>query len=305
LVSAVLNMKNRLLDLLRVMPVAAAVIRIDTQTIVSVNAAWNRTFGTVSDVDEHFGSWPIWTEPQAWAQLMQSLQQASQKLLDKVEVVLRKTDGTPMLCELSLILHDGAVPAMAILTVEDISLRRKTEQTLQRMALRDMLTDLPNRASLQQNLAIALQQWQTKNIPFAVMMMDLDGFKPINDVHGHDVGDAVLRMVGARLTRINRSGDFAARLGGDEFVLVLHQCASEEAAAQAAQRIIDAVAQPIQVEAAGLMLQVGASAGVALINPQIASTDDLLKQADLALYAAKHAGKNQVARYSAMSEQRV
>jgi diguanylate cyclase (GGDEF)-like protein len=85
----------------------------------------------------------------------------------------------------------------------------------------------------------------------------------------------------------------------------LHQCASEEAAAQAAQRIIDAVAQPIQVEAAGLMLQVGASAGVALINPQIASTDDLLKQADLALYAAKHAGKNQVARYSAMSEQRV
>jgi diguanylate cyclase (GGDEF)-like protein len=301
LVSAVLNMKNRLLDLLRVMPVAAAVIRIDTQTIVSVNAAWNRTFGTVSDVDEHFGSWPIWTEPQAWAQLMQSLQQASQKLLDKVEVVLRKTDGTPMLCELSLILHDGAVPAMAILTVEDISLRRKTEQTLQRMALRDMLTDLPNRASLQQNLAIALQQWQTKNIPFAVMMMDLDGFKPINDVHGHDVGDAVLRMVGARLTRINRSGDFAARLGGDEFVLVLHQCASEEAAAQAAQRIIDAVAQPIQVEAAGLMLQVGASAGVALINPQIASTDDLLKQADLALYAAKHAGKNQVARYSAIA----
>jgi diguanylate cyclase (GGDEF)-like protein len=305
LLSAVLNMKNRLLDLLRVMPVAAAVIRIDTQSIVNVNAAWGRTFGPMPDEHTRFGEWPIWADPKTWAELMQNLQQARQKLLDKVEVVLRKTDGTPMLCELSLILHEDVVPEMAILTVEDITQRRKTEDTLQRLALRDMLTDLPNRASLAQNLALAWQQWRTQNTPFAVMMMDLDGFKPINDRHGHDVGDAVLRVVGARLLRINRSGDFAARLGGDEFVVVLHDCASEDAAAQVAQRIIDTVAQPIQLQASLLTLQVGASAGVAQVNGDAPDSDSLLKQADLALYAAKHQGKNRVVRFSALPDSKV
>jgi diguanylate cyclase (GGDEF)-like protein len=302
LLSAVLNMKNRLLDLLRVMPVAAAVIRIDTQSIVNVNAAWIRTFGAMPDDRTRFGEWPIWADPKTWAELMQNLHQAQQKLLDKVELVLRKTDGTPMLCELSLILHEDVVPEMAILTVEDITQRRKAEDTLQRLALRDILTDLPNRASLQQNLAAALQQWRTHGTPFALMMMDLDGFKPINDTHGHDVGDAVLRVVGARLLRINRNGDFAARLGGDEFVVVLHDCASEDAATQVAQRIIDAVAQPIQIGTSALTLHVGASAGVAQVSNDTPDVDSLLKQADLALYTAKHQGKNRVARFSEVSQ---
>jgi predicted signal transduction protein with EAL and GGDEF domain len=175
LINAVRLMKSRLLDLLRVMPIAAAVIRIDTDRIVNVNAAWIRTIGPLDNEHTQFGQSPIWADPDTWSSLMQRLREARDKLIDKVEVVLRKNDGTPILCELSMILHEDIVPVMAILTVEDITLRRRAEETMQRLAFRDMLTDLPNRASLYQALEVAIQAWQEEGRPFAVIMMDLDG----------------------------------------------------------------------------------------------------------------------------------
>jgi diguanylate cyclase (GGDEF)-like protein len=299
LIAAVRLMKSRLLDLLRVMPVAAAVIRIDTESIVSVNEAWTRTIGTLDDSATRFGQSPIWAEPDTWAGLMARMHEASEKLLDKVEVMLRKADGTPFLCELSLILHDDIVPVMAILTIEDITLRRKAEQTMRNLAYRDMLTDLPNRTSLHADLETALAGWRDRAEPFAVVMMDLDGFKPVNDTHGHDAGDEVLKVVGARLLRINRQSDLAARLGGDEFVVVLHDCPNATSAAEVAQRCIDAISLPIHLETTGATVKVGASAGVAHISVGAANIEVLLKNADSALYAAKSGGKNRVELFSA------
>ncbi len=149
LVAAVRLMKSRLLDLLRVMPVATAVIRIDTDTIVSVNEAWVRTIGSLEVSESQVGKLRIWADATTWALLLERIHEAKDKLLNKVEVVLRKADGTPILGELSLILHEDVVPVMAILTVEDITLRRKAEDLLVKLAYRDILTDLPNRASLQ------------------------------------------------------------------------------------------------------------------------------------------------------------
>jgi diguanylate cyclase (GGDEF)-like protein len=299
LIAAVRQMKGRLLDLLRVMPVAAAVIRIDTETIVSVNEAWERTIGPLDADTTRFGASPIWADPATWESLVGRLCEASHRLLDKVEVALRKTDGTPILCELSLILHEDVQPVMAILTVEDVTLRRKAEETMQRLAYRDLLTDLPNRTSLLAALEVALDAWHAERTPCAVVMMDLDGFKPVNDTYGHDVGDEVLRVIGARLMHVNRAGDVAARLGGDEFAIVLHDCPSAASAAQVAQRFIDAVSRPIRLETAGTTVNVGASAGIAHITAGEASAEAILKNADTALYAAKTAGKGRVAGYPA------
>lgn len=292
LIGAVRMMKSRLLDLIRVMPVATAVIRIDTDTIVSVNEAWTRTIGPLDTRACTIGKAPIWADPGVWQELLARLHQAKDKLLDKVEVLLRKSDGTPILCELSLILHKDIVPVMAILTVEDISLRRKAEETMARLAYRDMLTDLPNRVSLHAALEIAFEAWEEHQTPFAVIMMDLDGFKPVNDTHGHDAGDEVLKVIGARLANANRSLDIAARLGGDEFAIVLNDCAKTEMAEQIAQRMIDAVSLPIGLRNRNTSVTVGASAGVAHVADGGDSPEDVLVRADRALYAAKAAGKN-------------
>ena len=292
LIAAVRMMKSRLLDLIRVMPVATAVIRIDTDTIVSVNEAWTRTIGPLDTKAYTVGKAPIWVDHNTWGELLDQLHQAQEKLLNKVEIVLRKTDGTPILCELSLILHKDVVPVMAILTVEDISLRRKAEDTMARLAYRDMLTDLPNRVSLQAALEIAFEAWQANKTPFAVIMMDLDGFKPVNDMYGHDAGDEVLQAIGARLANANRSLDLAARHGGDEFAIVLNDCANIEIAGQIAQRLIEAVSLPIGLRNRETSVTVGASAGVAHVSVGDDSAEEVLTRADRALYAAKAAGKN-------------
>ena len=131
-------------------------------------------------------------------------------------------------------------------------------------------------------------------------MMDLDGFKPVNDTHGHDAGDEVLKVVGARLQRLNRPHDLAARLGGDEFVIVLHDCPGAAVAAEVAQRFLDAVSRPIRIESTGLCVEIGASAGVAHVADEPRpSSDTLLKNADSALYQAKAMGKNQVQVFAA------
>lgn len=299
LISAVRAMKSRLLNLLRVMPVAAAVIRIDTESVVNVNEAWMRTLGPLDNPHSRFGESPMWVEPTAWATLLASLHDARKKMLSKVELTLRRSDGTSVLCELSLILHDDIVPVMVILTIEDITLRRKTEQTIQRLAFRDQLTDLPNRTSLQVGLELALDRWRNHAIPFAVVMMDLDGFKPVNDQHGHDVGDEVLKMVGARLLRLNRENDMAARFGGDEFVILLHGCTDVTIAEQVAQRCIDAVMQPIHIPSTSTTVSVGASAGVAHVSQGLPDAAVVLKHADLALYRAKADGKHRVSAFAA------
>lgn len=300
LIAAVHTMKDRLLELLRVMPVAAAVIRIEAETdqAVSTNHAWEKTLGKLADRTRPFGQQPIWRNSTDWGMLLQRLHQAPTGSLDKVEMTLSNAAGLPVLCEVSLVLHHGIKPMMAILTLEDISLRRKTENTMRRLAYRDMLTDLPNRASLQIALHSALADWENQGIPFAVVVIDLDGFKPINDTYGHDAGDQVLQAIGARLQHTDRLSDLASRLGGDEFAIVLRGCAAY-AATGVAQRALDRMALPIWLKKQNLHVKVGASAGVAHIADSEATTEALLKNADRALYAAKAAGKGQVALFTA------
>ena len=294
LISAVVSMRDRLLDLMRVLPVPAVIVRMDTQVVVAVNHSWEAQCAPIPNGQTPFGSCPVWPDPANWHELLAGMYSRGERILDKVEVTMARRDGTPALCELSLILLEDAVPVMAIVTAEDITQRRQAELEMQRLAYRDMLTDLPNRASLQHKLEAALRQHAEKGVPFAVLMMDLDGFKPINDTLGHDAGDEALRIIGQRIRHINRGTDFAARLGGDEFVVLLPGCGSAEEAAVVARRFLKAIAAPIGLEGAGEVVDVGASAGVAHSEHGAVTVDQILKQADSALYRAKRAGRGTV-----------
>ena len=186
----------------------------------------------------------------------------------------------------------------------DITLLKEHEEQLNYLAHYDALTQLPNRVLLADRLHQAMAQAQRSGQPVAVILLDLDGFKAINDSHGHLIGDQLLRQVAAQMQQALRAGDTLARLGGDEFVAVLTDLADIEASMPQLTRLLAAAAQP-QVCGA-VTLQVTASLGVTFY-PQADAIDaeQLLRQADQAMYQAKLAGKNRYQVFSAVQDRRL
>ena len=157
------------------------------------------------------------------------------------------------------------------------------------LALTDPLTGLPNRRLLVDRVSMALVRARRDQSAMAVLYLDLDGFKEINDRLGHGAGDALLKMVAGRLSAAVREEDTVARLGGDEFVIVLHLSDGADAG-QVASKLIAAVSQPYEIE--GQAVSVTISAGVALYPVHGEDAETLMKSADLVLYEAKRSGKN-------------
>jgi diguanylate cyclase (GGDEF)-like protein len=164
----------------------------------------------------------------------------------------------------------------------------RSEKRLEQLAYRDGLTGLANRRLFNDELQRLVAQARRGKV-FALMLLDLDRFKPINDAHGHDAGDAVLGAVGTRLLQAVREVDLVARLGGDEFAVLLRDPAGREAVDIVCHRVIQAIAEPVSYR--GMALQVGTSIGVAMCPAEAQDADTLYKSADLALYAAKQAGR--------------
>ena len=184
----------------------------------------------------------------------------------------------------------GSVGGIVIFT-EDITRQKESERQLEHIAHYDMLTGLPNRVLLADRLHQAMVQARRRNQLLAVAYLDLDGFKAVNDRHGHDAGDELLTVLAGRMKHALREGDTLARLGGDEFVAVLLDLPDAGASVQVLTRLLDAAAEPAQV--ADLILRVSASVGVTFY-PQAEEVDAdlLLRQADQAMYQAKLAGRN-------------
>ena len=181
----------------------------------------------------------------------------------------------------------------------------KTQQIkLEHIAHFDALTNLPNRVLLGDRLQQSMLQCKRRNQQLAVVFLDLDGFKAINDLHGHAVGDQVLVNLALRLNEVMRQGDTLARLGGDEFVAVLLDFAETSAIASLLDRLLVVVAQPIQIN--GLSLRVSASIGVT-VYPQALDidADQLLRQADQSMYQAKLAGKNRYHIFDAIQDHNI
>ena len=181
----------------------------------------------------------------------------------------------------------------------DITVSKEHERQLHHIAHFDALTDLPNRVLLADRLQQALAQSQRRNRAVAVAYLDLDGFKLVNDTHGHSVGDQLLMALSIRMKQALREGDTLARIGGDEFVAVLADLDKADDCVPLLQRLLDAAAQAVPLGA--FNLQVSASLGVTFY-PQVrdVGADQLLRQADQAMYQAKLAGKNRFHTFNAV-----
>jgi diguanylate cyclase (GGDEF)-like protein len=163
-------------------------------------------------------------------------------------------------------------------------------RALESMALHDALTGLPNRRLLMDRLALAIAHARRNTSTMAVMFLDLDGFKQINDTLGHDAGDTLLSMVADRLVAAVREEDTVARMGGDEFVIGLWESGHADGVARLASKVIQAVSQPYRIQ--GHDVRITASVGVGIYPMHGEDVETLMKRADLALYEAKRAGKN-------------
>ena len=173
----------------------------------------------------------------------------------------------------------------------DITAIKEHERRLEHIAHYDALTGLPNRVLLADRLHQAMAQAQRRARPLAVAYLDLDGFKAINDRHGHDTGDQLLMTMAARMKQTLREGDTLSRLGGDEFVAVLLDLPDVEASVPMLVRLLAAAAQPAHID--NLVLEISASIGVTFYpQAEDVDADQLLRQADQAMYKAKLAGKN-------------
>jgi len=176
----------------------------------------------------------------------------------------------------------------------DITQIKEQQQVLERIAQYDRLTNLPNRGLLADRLQQAMLQSQRRNQSLAVVFLDLDGFKTINDTYGHDAGDVLLVALARRMKSALREGDTLARLGGDEFVAVLVDLERVQDCEPVIDRLLVAAAEPVRITvgSSDVLLRVSASMGITLYPQDGSDADQLLRHADQAMYQAKQAGKN-------------
>ena len=181
---------------------------------------------------------------------------------------------------------------MVIGVIQDITERKLYQQKIERIAFYDSLTGLPNRKMFEDFYIKASSQAQRQGGTIAILLMDLDGFKLVNDTLGHNAGDFVLQTIGRRLLDSVRSEDTVARLGGDEFIAYLGQLNSQQEAKAVAERILSACNQPIAIGQQSAV--VGICIGISFFSEDGKDLETLMKQADLAMYFSKSKGKNSI-----------
>jgi diguanylate cyclase (GGDEF)-like protein/PAS domain S-box-containing protein len=177
---------------------------------------------------------------------------------------------------------------------EEVLRRRDAEEGLRYLATHDALTGLPNRVRLIEELSVEKDRAMKEATSFAIMFIDLDGFKSVNDSLGHEAGDKLLRQVSERLASSIRKNDLAARIGGDEFVVALLDLGDRVIIEKLARKILDALAEPFDL-GDGDEANIGGSIGIAIFPGHGETTEALLKNADAAMYKVKATGKNNIA----------
>src|SRR5450830_584399 len=219
------------------------------------------------------------------------LRRQFQPLIDSARRMHRMADRLEPLAPLPVVRQDE-VGEMVVGFNTLLDKLQESERRMEHLAHHDALTGLPNRRSLMDRLSQLLALAQRQDRRLAVMFFDLDGFKPVNDHLGHEMGDRLLQAIATRLRSGVRQADVVARIGGDEFVLVMFDVAGREVAAELARKLIDQLAQPYHL--GDQEIRISASAGLALYPEHARDRDHLLARADTAMYAAKRAGTNQI-----------
>lgn len=208
---------------------------------------------------------------------------------NKREINITRKDGTTFLSEIQIGLKVVQNKMIVACTIRDITLEKKNEALIQHMAYHDFLTELPNRRAFNERLITNLKQAKKSNQPLAVMFLDMDRFKYINDSLGHSIGDRALQEVSSRLNSSVRDQDFVARMGGDEFTIILPNTDREQAL-DIADHILQSFQNPLMVNHYELFITT--SIGLSIFPYDGEEFEDLIKHADIALYQAKEHGKN-------------
>jgi len=209
-----------------------------------------------------------------------------------VECRYLRADGAAIWCQIasSAIQDESGQVAHYVLQLIDITARKQAEDYLTQLAHYDLLTGIPNRSLFHQRLAQAISQARRHQSQLALLFVDLDGFKAVNDTMGHAAGDLLLQVVAERITQCVRADDMVARLAGDEFTILLPRIRGTEAAERVARTIVRELARPVVAQER--ILHVTSSIGVALFPDAGHDVETLLAAADTAMYVAKSRGKN-------------
>lgn len=190
----------------------------------------------------------------------------------------------------TMLLCESRMPSGGVVrTFTDLTEYRLAEQQIAYMASHDEVTGLPNRSLFMDRLDVSLRQAAREKNRIAVLFIDLDGFKAVNDRLGHDAGDMILYQVAVRLVARVRASDTVARYGGDEFTVILNQISNAQDVSRVAQSIVEELTRPFTAKRETVMI--GASVGIALYPEHAETADALIRIADKAMYEVKHAGK--------------
>lgn len=215
---------------------------------------------------------------------------AGEQLDTRYETSIITATGERREVELAVALVNSGENVQTVVVVRDITERKALQDNLQHMAHFDDLTNLPNRTLFFDRLERVLADARRHGNEFALLFIDLDGFKEVNDAHGHYAGDLLLQEVARRMNQCVRESDTVARMGGDEFAVILGDVAVEDDARAVALKIIDSLSAPVRLNDGEC--RVGASIGISLYPRDGESSESLLTRADSAMYCAKNKGKN-------------
>ncbi len=281
-------------------PVASSIVTVEDGLILAVNDNFQRDFGWArTEMEGHrVEEIGLWLDLQLRQQWTGMLRRQGRTL--NFETVWRRKDAVPRHVSIAgeLIELDGVPCILAYIT--DITARKAAEEQIQRLAFFDPLTNLPNRRLLMDRLEQAMAACTRHQRLGALLFIDLDNFKTINDTHGHDKGDLLLKQAGARLVESVRDGDTVARLGGDEFVVMLEDLSGNamEAATQAesvGRKLSQSLNESYDIRP--LSFHSTPSIGITLFGAQHENIEEPIKRADLAMYQAKAAGRNTIRFY--------
>ena len=305
------NSERRLADIINFLPDPTIVIDKAGKVI-----AWNRALEEMTGVpaSEMLGNGEYEYSVPFYGERRPALVDAvlDPSVLDEKKYDMVARDGDALLCEVfipnlkgGMFLWAKATPLYdaegnkigAIQTIRDITDKKLYQENLDRLAHHDFLTSLPNRLLFSDRLSREIAQAERNNKSLAVMFLDIDGLKVINDSLGHGAGDQLLKSVAERLVGSIRKSDTVARMGGDEFTVLLTDLQSERYVAAKARKLLDVLAQPFAID--GRELFVTASIGVSVFPADGSDVETLVKNADAAMYRAKEQGRNNHQFYTA------
>jgi diguanylate cyclase (GGDEF)-like protein/PAS domain S-box-containing protein len=268
--------------------------------IVEANQAFLRLFDYTGDEIKNVDAVELYADPRDRRVFQQDIE--GRGAVSDYEVTLRAKDGTKMDCLLTSNVRwndDGTVAGYEGI-IRDITQQKQAAETIKHLAFHDSLTGLPNRTLFVDRLGVALADARRRNQRPAVMLLDLDRFKHVNDTLGHTVGDQLLQAVGSRLTGILRETDTVCRMGGDEFLLLISGTDQHQEASLVADKVLRAVREPFALN--GHELNISTSLGIAIYPEDGKDVETLIKNADIAMYRAKERGRDNFQRYSATDE---